>query len=272
MGSKVFRARAVAILLASVATWPVSVAWAQATTAAERGAQALAQGRCDAALDALNEGLKEGDADAYYTVGLMYLKGYCVKADPARSPAYFEPAAKAAQPQAAKMLVMMHGLGIGVPQSYARAGQWFFAWSDIARLLRQRKGDGADAPAAAASTPAKIGVEQAVSYGVLGTVAAAVEDRVRYPRAGALTGADRVSFDLMLALEPSGLSVRIENNQSGMAEDAKSAVIRRSAQPHEDVVREAIDEIIRTMPTFPLPKEPATLTVPYRFDVVYRRR
>ena len=32
------------------------------------------------------------------------------------------------------------------------------------------------------------------------------------------------------------------------------------------------DEIIRTMPTFPLPKEPATLTVPYRFDVVYRRR
>jgi hypothetical protein len=222
----------------------------------------LLQGRCEVAADALNEGLKDGDPTAYYMVGLMYLKGYCVKADPARAPTYLEPAAKAAQRDAARTLVMMHGLGVGVPQSYAQAGVWFYAWGDIIKAHVSPS----EAPASSAvNSPRQIGAEDAVTWGVIGTVAASVQDKLLYPRNKSVRTAAEVSMDLSVEFGPAGLQARANNTRADAAD--LRGITSYSTQPHEEAVRDAVDEVIKSLPPYPLPQRKVGIVVPYRFAI-----
>lgn len=246
----------------------VAAAWALAFavpacawTAAENAALNLTQGRCEAAVDDVNAGLKDGDPHAYYLVGLMHLRGLCVKARPERAAAYLEPAAKAGEAGAARLLVMMHGLGLGLAQSYAQAGRWAIAADDIRRARE---------PLAAASAPGTgpVAVDDAEKLGVLATVHAAVVHRMAYPRAGARIQAENVSLVVTLAIGPQGISYVVADRVAAIqAELAGSAIVRRSSVPHGEQVQEMLDELIRELPPLPAVDTPFVIPFEIRFRI-----
>lgn len=234
---------------------PMATAW----TGVEDAVRALRQGRCEAAVDAANQGLKDGDPEAYFVVGLMHLKGLCIASVPAQAVQYFEPAAKAAHTDSAYMLTMMHGLGLGVPQSYAQAGRWTLAMRDIHALK-----------AGAAPASGAIDAEDAAAWGVIGTVAAITRDRLLYPPSGARIGAESVSLKLRLVLGPDGVHYDFRNVTSGVQDDASSAILRRSSQPHLDAFEAVVEAAIDELPPFQAPRQVIRLDVPYRFNVKAR--
>lgn len=215
--------------------------------------------RCEDAVDVVNKGLASGEVEAYHLTGLMYLKGLCLTADPAKAPRYFEPAAKAGDVASARYLAMMHGLGIGVPQSYAEAGRWTQAWYDILGLRNR-------------ATPERslLDAEQAAYHGVLGTVAAAVQDRVIYPRGGARLQASEVNVRLVLQLGPEGLEYGFFDARSGIDDDIQTTILRRSGQPHLDAIEDAVDKVLQDLPAYPRPAKPQRIAIPYSFRLVSR--
>lgn len=246
----------VPLLLAASLTVLPGTGTTQAWTSAEDAVRAMHQGRCEAAVDAANKGLKEGDPHAYFVVGLMHLKGLCIAAAPAQAVQYFEPAARAAHADSAYMLVMMHGLGLGVQQSYAQAGRWTTALSDIAALKR----GGADG-----RSTSPIDAREAFSWGVVGTVSAVVRDRLLYPKQGARTGGESVSVTLKLTVGPEGVRYELLDPTSRMQDDARSSILRRSTQPHLDAMQEVVEDAIRELPAYPATVVPVVMSIPYSF-------
>ena len=242
------------LLAAGALTAPGRVA-AQSWSGAENAVRAMSQGRCEAAVDAANKGLMAGDPQAYFVVGLMHLKGLCIAEAPAQAVPYFEPAAKAGHADSAYMLVMMHGLGLGVPQSYAQAGRWTTALSDIAKLNGKGRGSG-EGPLQA---------DETFSWGVVGTVSAVVRDRMLYPKQGARLGGETVSVKLKLTLAAEGVRYEFLDATSGMQDDVRSATLRRSTQPHLEAMQEVVDAAIRELPPYPPNGLSVELTVPFLF-------
>ena len=119
--------------------------WAGAAerTATDEALEDLSRERCEQAVDGFNRGLKEGDPQAYYWTGAMLHYGLCLKPDPARAVPYLELATRHGVANAARLLVLTHGLGRGVPQSYAEAGRWTRAGLDIEALAKQGRGKSA---------------------------------------------------------------------------------------------------------------------------------
>lgn len=227
-----------------------------------QAARALAQGRCKAALEPLNEGLKQGDPESYFLVGLMYVKGLCVAAAPERGPAYLEPAAKAAQADAARLLVMMHGFGLGVPQSYAQAGRWMIALMDIEAIRKGRSPSFVDDQGKPFE---RLDSASAEALGVLGSVAVAVQDRVMYPKPGAGLAAGTVELELNLRLDALGIHHSFTNVRSKVEYDIQSTIVRRSPQPHVELLEQVVEEVIKELPPYPPQAKTASLVIPYAF-------
>lgn len=249
--------RILPLLLAGLTVIAPGGSGAQPWSGAEEAVRAMRQGRCEAAVDAANKGLTEGDPQAYFVVGLMHLKGLCIAAVPAQAVTYFEPAVKSGHADSAYMLTMMHGLGLGVPQSYAQAGRWTIALMDIAKLKEGGPGGGAG--------PIQSG--EALAWGVIGTVAAVVRDRLLYPKRGARLGGESVSVKLRLALDAAGVRYELLDATSQMQDDARSAILRRSSQPHLDAMHEVVETAIRELPPFPPASRSIEITIPYNFTL-----
>jgi len=157
----------------------------------DQAIEKIAAGQCEDALPALNQGLAEGERDVYFMAGYMFARGVCVAANVPRAVGYLEAAAKAGQSDAAMELVLMHGTGRGVPQSYAEAGRWAVAAAEILQLAvnASKSGGAASAPpssasgvAPAASRPASVQLldaEPTSRVGYLATVHALAADEVR---------------------------------------------------------------------------------------------
>ena len=244
------------VVLALLAGAPVATSLAGEL--AERTWRAINANRCEAAVGEVNKGLTEGEVDAYYLTGLMYLRGLCLRADASAAPRYFEPAAKAAHIDAARYLTMMHGLGRGVPQSYAQAGRWFQAYLDI-----QRMRNGGEPPPTTA-----LDARFAEQWGVLGTVAAAVQERVQYPRRGARLQASDVEVRVVLELGPEGLKYGLFDARSGIETDVQSAVLRRSHEPQLEAIETVLEEVIDELAPYPKPEKPMRIAIPYRFRLI----
>ena len=151
-----------------------SSALAQPSDKLKGAVRMLEAGRCEQLRDVINTGLAAGDRDLYYLAGFMFARGKCVAQDGVRAAKLLETAAKAAQPDAALELVLMHGMGRGLAQSYAQAGRWALAAQDIGALSA--------CPLPAPTTcagPRTLDADYAASLGYVGTIHALVNEHVR---------------------------------------------------------------------------------------------
>jgi hypothetical protein len=104
---------------------PGLVSAAPATTASKSSRElvkAVTHGDCDTAIRLANEDLQKDDAQAAFLVGRMVAAGVCVQPDGAIATAYFSHAAALGLPDAMVEYGVQAGLGVGVDQSYERAG------------------------------------------------------------------------------------------------------------------------------------------------------
>jgi len=85
--------------------------------------QAAKRGDCEAAVGLLNKGIDAKDGEALFWIGRMLDLGTCVAADPERATKFFSAADKAGNNDAKLELATKYGLGVGVEQSYERAGE-----------------------------------------------------------------------------------------------------------------------------------------------------
>ena len=228
---------------------------------ADSAFRAMRADRCEEAVDVVNKGLASGEVEAYHLTGLMYLKGLCLAADSSKAQRYFEPAAKAGNADSARYLTMMHGLGMGVPQSYAQAGRWMQASIDISGLRTRDVRDVKEA-----SEP--LDVEAAARLGVLGTVVAALQDRVQYPKRGARTQASEVNVKLILELGPEGLQYGFADANSSREDDIQTTILRRSNEPHLEAIETAVDKLIEELPPYARPAQRQRVAIPFRFRLM----
>lgn len=215
--------------------------------------------RCEEAVDVVNKGLASGEVEAYHLTGLMYLKGLCLAADSAKAQRYFEPAAKAGNADSARYLTMMHGLGLGVPQSYAQAGRWMQAWIDILRLRE---------PGATLTPGETLDAGYAERMGVVGTVAAVLQDRVQYPRRGASVRVREVNVVLILELGPEGLRYRFADDLNSIEDDTQGSIRRHSNASHLEAIETVLDKLLEELPPYSRPARSARVAIPFRFRLL----
>ncbi len=67
---------------------------------------------------------EQGDTDAQTDLGTMYLKGLGVPQDYAKAVQWFQKAAEQGFVQAQAVLGTMYGQGLGVPQDFVQAHKW----------------------------------------------------------------------------------------------------------------------------------------------------
>ena len=96
-----------------------------AVAQAERAMTALDQKDCDGAVDALNRGMADGETRSMFLVGQLFEYGICLKVDATRAAPIYEQAASRGDVASARSLALLDARGVGVPQSYAKAGYWF---------------------------------------------------------------------------------------------------------------------------------------------------
>ncbi len=105
-------------------TWPVPAPAAPTASQPSRDlVKAVARGDCDAAVQHANEGLRSDDAQTIFLIGRMLAEGICMEPDLAGATVYFSHAAAQGLPAAEIDYGLQIGLGAGVEQSYARAGE-----------------------------------------------------------------------------------------------------------------------------------------------------
>jgi hypothetical protein len=85
--------------------------------------QALRRGDCNAAVQLANSAVKANEAKSIFVVGRMVDEGVCTRGDGASATPYFARAAALGFHPAALDQAVQTGLGEGVVQSYARAGE-----------------------------------------------------------------------------------------------------------------------------------------------------
>jgi hypothetical protein len=226
---------------------------------ADSAFRAMRADRCEEAVDVVNKGLAGGDVEAYYLTGLMYLKGLCLAADSSKAQRYFEPAAKAGNANSARYLTMMHGLGLDVPQSYAQAGRWMQAWIDILRLSE---------PGATLTPGETLDAGYAERMGVVGTVAAVLQDRVQYPRRGASVRVSEVNVVLVLDLGPEGFRYRFADDLNSIEDDIQGSVRRHSNAAHLEAIETVLDKLLEELPPYSRPARSSRVAIPFRFRLL----
>lgn len=240
-------------VVATVALWALSAAaqGAEWGGAADNALLYLLDGSCEKAAEHTNTGLGAGDPAAYYLAGMMFNLGLCVQPNAARAKPLLETAAKHRHAGAARALVVIHGIGRGVEQSYAEAGRWAVAVQDISRL----------ASAAADSAPdlsnGRLDADWAARLGYLATVHLLSEERIAYPKQGVRRSA--TSVDVAVTVSIPGPSVSVEAKRTGNDEAAGST------GPFAARVRETYDQVIRDLPLLMARSgEPLTLRMDFR--------
>ena len=89
------------------------------------GVAAYKQGDYATALREFRPLAERGDAEAQYTLGLMYRKGQGVAQDDADAVKWYRKAAEQGDAEAQHNLGFMYGEGLGVPKDYAEAVGWY---------------------------------------------------------------------------------------------------------------------------------------------------
>jgi hypothetical protein len=240
--------------------------WAGAAerTATEEALEDLSRERCEQAVDGFNRGLKEGDPQAYYWTGAMLHYGLCLKQDPARAVPYLELATKHGVAKAARLLVLTHGLGRGVPQSYAEAGRWTRAGLDIEALAKQGRGKSAVELAHTMPTSSW------VSLGVAGTFHALVGDKTTHPSMQSFSyrGSDEGSVEVLVNLGQDGLTYTL--SKVTVAEKAAPSGLRAriASTAFRAELEAGFAAAMKELPAYPRPGEPAQ----YLFEVAFRVR
>lgn len=162
-----------------------SSAYAQSSAQADAALLALGQKNCEAATDALNQGMASNEPRSYFIAGQLFEFGVCLKVDPARAAAVYERAALMGDADSARSLALLHARGAGVPQSYAEAGRWYAVMRQEKKGLETPNADSYAEPGAIAKTYVE-------------AVHDLAEQRMVYPReaaAAGVTGKVRVRFD-----------------------------------------------------------------------------
>lgn len=208
----------------------------------------LDAGRCEALQPIINAGLKDGDRDLYYVAGFMFSRGTCVSPDTSRALTLLETSARAGQSDAALELILVHGMGRGVPQSYAQAGRWVQAAADMGRL--DICGQQSSSAAASACDAARLDADYAAALGHVGTVHALVINGVR---AAEWQLARRIQDDLVLRVIVSspGPALHIEGSRNGAPFQDASRRFVREAGPLVEMVQGAYENAIAAVPRPP---------------------
>jgi hypothetical protein len=89
------------------------------------GVEAFQEGDYRRAFDAWSLGSYEGNAEAQYNLGVLYLEGQCVKADVDQARAWFTKAAHQNHPEAQYNLGHMSLNGLGVEKDVEAALRWW---------------------------------------------------------------------------------------------------------------------------------------------------
>jgi len=201
----------------------------------ERAVHMLDGGQCADARPIINAGLAYGEPEVYYLAGYMFSRGVCVAPDAARAAKLLEAAAKAGQGDAALELVLIHGLGRGVPQSHAQAGRWALAAVDIGALK------------IAGAEPAKrvLDPDYATTLGHLATIHALVADDVRTRRRAYGYQLIDGAVDVRATMAPAELAPRIEAGRNGSPLQDVSTSFVRGSGPVVDMVKAAYQKALR---------------------------
>ena len=101
---------------AAVMLWTVPVLFGDTTA----GMQAFRKGDYQTAYREWKAAANQGQAEAQYNLGLLYLKGLGVAKDPAEAFRWLRLAADQGQANAQFQVGMMREKGVGVPQDYAQ--------------------------------------------------------------------------------------------------------------------------------------------------------
>jgi len=109
------------LVLAVVVMLVAAPAWADF----KAGAEAYQRGDYATALTEFRPLAQQGNAEAQFNLGGMYLKGRGVPQDDAEALRWFRLAAEQGDAKAQAQLGLMYGIGLGVPQDDAQAVQWF---------------------------------------------------------------------------------------------------------------------------------------------------
>jgi hypothetical protein len=217
-------------------------------TATDEALEDLGKERCEAAVEGLNRGLKAGDPQAYYWTGALLHYGVCLKADPGRAVPYLELAAKHRIAKAARLLVLTHGLGRGVPQSYVEAGRWTQASHDIHEIVATKQDLSAEDKAE------RVDLSEWALLGVAGTLWMMLPDKVSHPNIQSFRyrGVDRGGATVTLVIGPSGLSYRL-SNVSADGESQDTTRRRTSEAAFRSQIEAGLDAALRELPPFELP-------------------
>ena len=129
---------AAAVLL--LAFWAAGPASAQSTAFADRALRQVDDNQCEAAIETVNQGMRDQEPRSFYIAAQFFQNGFCVTQNVPRSLRLFERGALLGDRESARSLALAHARGDGVPQSYQQAGRWY-------AVMRQEK-NGSEEPSA----------------------------------------------------------------------------------------------------------------------------
>jgi len=91
----------------------------------KEGIDAYTQGNFSFALEKLKPLAEQGNADAQFTLGLMYREGKGVPQDVKEATAWLSKAAEQGQTEAQENLGLSYAKGLGVERDWVQADKWF---------------------------------------------------------------------------------------------------------------------------------------------------
>jgi hypothetical protein len=209
----------------------------------------LDAGRCEALQPIINAGLADGERDLYYVAGFMFSRGMCVSPDTSRALKLLEAAARAGQSDAAMELVLVHGMGRGVPQSYAQAGRWAQAVADMGKLhICDQQSNSAPTGSCGAGP---LDADYAAALGHAGTVHALVVNGVRAAEWQLARRIQDNPLVLRVIVSSPDLALHIEGSRNGSPFREISHRFIRDAGPLVEMVKGAYENAIAAVPRSP---------------------
>lgn len=226
--------------------------------AADRAYRSLGRSDCTGALKELNAGILAGEAKAFLVLGTMYRKGTCVAQDGPRAVEQFERAAEAGNSSAAEQLVLVYGLGAGVPQDYARAGRWML------RSVGEKGNEG--------MPPSSIGTPEVASvnaFGQVATIQALAAERI-----GTLILRSPYPYEVSIVVtvasaKPNALPT-VTVDDPAVAPGSELVMPGRMTRDVRDYVERVFDQVVRELPVL-VPDSAEVVEASRQFVLAVRR-
>lgn len=140
------RVRDVACAMAALLLAVPMLASAQPAARAGLALRQIDDNQCDAAVDTINQGMRDNEPESFYIAGQLFQNGFCLVQNVPRALRLYERGALLGDRESARTLALIHARGDGVPQSYQQAGRWY-------ALMRQERSGAAEPPLASFSAP-----------------------------------------------------------------------------------------------------------------------